>query len=187
MADRHHRQRPAVLRLHLGDADRAHAPLFGQAGRQIFFIIMSIYGWWRWHEQVSPGRGCPRDHPTLGHRGGTDGLPVAWVGGGSVAQWVLATVGAVWPAPRWYFWFDAWILVGSIIATFAMARGWVDFWLCWIGVDVVGVPLLLHSGYIPTATLYAVYGGLVIYGFFVWLRASRAEGGAAPVEASARA
>ncbi|MEO7446654.1 MAG: nicotinamide mononucleotide transporter, partial [Humibacillus sp.] len=25
-------------------------PLFGQAGRQVFFIIMSIYGWWRWSQ-----------------------------------------------------------------------------------------------------------------------------------------
>ena len=23
-------------------------PLFGQAGRQVFFILTSIYGWWRW-------------------------------------------------------------------------------------------------------------------------------------------
>src|SRR6478736_7284769 len=25
-------------------------PLFGQAGRQIFFIVTSIYGWWRWSQ-----------------------------------------------------------------------------------------------------------------------------------------
>ena len=25
-------------------------PLFGQAGRQIFFIATSIYGWWRWSQ-----------------------------------------------------------------------------------------------------------------------------------------
>ena len=24
--------------------------LYGQAGRQIFFIITSIYGWWRWSQ-----------------------------------------------------------------------------------------------------------------------------------------
>ena len=28
------------------------------------------------------------------------------------------------------------------IATYAMARGWNEFWLAWIGVDLVGVPLL---------------------------------------------
>ena len=27
----------------------AQVPLFGQAGRQVFFILTSIYGWYRWH------------------------------------------------------------------------------------------------------------------------------------------
>jgi nicotinamide mononucleotide transporter len=62
-----------------------------------------------------------------------------------------------------------------MVATYAMARGWVDFWLAWIAVDLVGVPLLWHSHYYPTAILYVVYGGLVIWGFVVWLRASRTE------------
>jgi nicotinamide mononucleotide transporter len=34
---------------------------------------------------------------------------------------------------------------------------------------------LIHSGYIPTAVLYAFYAVFVIYGFVVWLRASRTE------------
>jgi nicotinamide mononucleotide transporter len=56
-----------------------------------------------------------------------------------------------------------------------MARGWVEFWLCWIAVDLVGVPELLHFGYYPSAVLYAVYAGFVIWGFLVWLRISRRE------------
>ena len=48
-----------------------------------------------------------------------------------------------------------------MLATYAMARGWNDFWLAWIAVDLVGVPLLWHSGYYPSAILYVVYGGLV--------------------------
>ena len=58
-------------------------------------------------------------------------------------------IGAGWPAPRWYYWCDAWIFVGSMVATYAMARGWNDFWLAWIAVDLVGVPLLWHSQLLP--------------------------------------
>jgi nicotinamide mononucleotide transporter len=92
-----------------------------------------------------------------------------------VTQWVFALIGAGWPAPRWYYWCDAWIFIGSMVATYAMARGWTDFWLAWIAVDLVGVPLLIHSHFYPTAFLFAIYGGLVVYGFFVWLKASRTE------------
>ena len=154
----------------------ARTPLFGQAGRQVFFIITSLYGWWRWQEhRKSRGANAPAITPrwaTVRERTAYLGV---WVGGVLVGQWVFATIGAAWPAPRWYFWCDAWIFVGSIVATYAMARGWNEFWLAWIAVDLVGVPLLVQSGYLPTAVLYAVYAVFVIYGFVAWVRASRIE------------
>jgi nicotinamide mononucleotide transporter len=162
------------------DAD-SRTPLFGQAGRQVFFIMTSLYGWWRWqeHRNARLAAGAPADTPAITPRWATSrervGYVLVWIGGVLVAQWALASIGAAWPAPRWYFWCDAWILVGSMLATYAMARGWNEFWLMWIAVDLVGVPLLWHSEYYATAILYAVYGVLVLYGFFVWLKASRTE------------
>ena len=160
------------------DQADGRAPLFGQSGRQIFFIITSIYGWWRWNE-VRKLNQHGADQPAITPRWATMreriGLGVFWLVGVLVFQQVFATIGASWPAPRWYFWCDAWIFVGSMIATYAMARGWNEFWLAWIGVDIVGVPLLVHSGYIPTAVLYAFYAVFVIYGFVAWVRATRTE------------
>jgi nicotinamide mononucleotide transporter len=155
-----------------------HTTLYGQAGRQIFFILTSLYGWWRWNE-VRKLNAHGEHQPAITPRWATARERLGYLGFWLVAvvvlQWLFAIIGAGWPAPRWYFWCDAWIFVGSIVATYAMARGWNDFWLAWIGVDVVGVPLLVHSKFYPSAVLYAVYGGLVIYGFFVWLKASRTE------------
>jgi len=154
----------------------AQVPLFGQAGRQVFFIITSVYGWWRWNE-VRRTRAA--DAPAITPRWATGRERVAYLVAAAAAilvlQWVFSVIGAGWPAPRWYFWCDAWIFVGSMIATYAMARGWNEFWLAWIGVDIVGVPLLVHSGYIPTAVLYAFYALFVIYGFVAWVRATRTE------------
>ncbi len=156
----------------------AQVPLFGQAGRQVFFILTSIYGWYRWHE-VRKARGGSGDQPAITPRWATAKERVAYLlaaaAGVLVLQWVFSEIGAGWPAPRWYYWCDAWIFVGSMVATYAMARGWNDFWLAWIAVDLVGVPLLWHSQYYPTAILFVVYGVLVVWGFFVWLKASRVE------------
>ena len=153
-----------------------HQTLYGQAGRQVFFVIMSVFGWWRW-SQIRKQRSS--DAPAITPRWATTTerlqYVAVWVVGVVLMQWVFARIGAGFPAPRWYFWCDAWIFVGSMVATYAMARGWTDFWLAWIAVDLVGVPLLIHSRFYPSAVLFAVYGGLVIYGFFVWLKASRTE------------
>ena len=41
-------------------------------------------------------------------------------------------------------------------------------------VDLVGVPLLWHSGYYPSAVLYVFYGALCVAGFVTWWRATTA-------------
>jgi nicotinamide mononucleotide transporter len=150
--------------------------LLGQAGRQVFFIVTSVYGWYRWQAtRRAGGEGAPAVLPrwaTWRERG-------VLVVGGLLAVAVLTPVfralGSYDPV-----WADAWIFVGSMLATYAMARGWVDFWLCWIAVDLVGVPLLLRAHFYPSAVLYAVYAGFVIWGFVVWLRIARVERAAAP-------
>ena len=151
-------------------------PLYGQASRQVFFIIVSVYGWWRW-QQNRPIRPCnaPAVYPTVGDRPRARGVhPVAAGGGGGLLV-IFRAIGAGFPWPWWYYLADSWIFVGSMLATYAMARGWVDFWLCWIAVDIVGVPELVHFHYYPSAIMYAIYAAFVIWGFFVWLKISRTK------------
>lgn len=143
--------------------------LFGQAGRQVFFLVVSLYGWWRWQQSRRAGG--------AGDGGAVVPRPATWaerarllaaaVVGVAVFYFVLRALDS-W-GPLW----DAWIFVGSILATYGMARGYVEFWLIWIGVDVVGVPLLLDAGFYPSAILYGFYGAFCIAGFVAWLRVHR--------------
>jgi len=150
--------------------------LLGQAFRQVFFIATSVYGWWRWNQSR---KGRAQGAPAITPRWATTRERLAYLAiaaaGIVLVQWVFLEVGVGWDAPRWYYWCDAWIFVGSIVATYAMARGWTDFWLVWIAVDLVGVPLLWHGGYYPSAIMFMVYGALVLWGFVVWKRAAREE------------
>ncbi|MGW0227054.1 nicotinamide riboside transporter PnuC [Actinopolymorpha singaporensis] len=146
-----------------------HAPqdkdLWGQAGRQVFFFAVSAYGWWRWRQQSRADAG---DGGAVAPRWATwrerVGMLVGAAVGVAVFTYVLGLLGSWGPLA------DAWILTGSILATYGMARGWVEFWLIWIAVDAVGVPLLLAAGYYPSAILYLVYGGFCVLGFVTWVR-----------------
>ena len=150
--------------------------LYGQAARQVFFIAVSIYGWRRW--QQTRRSGVPGAVAVV-PRWATGAERLAYLAVALVAVAgcfvVFRGIGAGFPVPWWYYLADAWIFVGSVLATFAMARGWVDFWLAWIAVDLVGVPELLHFGFYPSAVLYGVYALFVIWGFFVWRRLARDE------------
>ncbi|WP_181310786.1 nicotinamide mononucleotide transporter family protein [Nocardioides campestrisoli] len=144
-------------------------PLWGQAGRQVFFAAVSLYGWVRWSRARRAGGAAdggaitPR-WATWGERGQ---LLVAGLVGYAVAYWALTRLGSWGPAT------EAWILAGSMLATWGMARGWVEFWLVWVLVDVVGVTTLMQAGYYPTAVMYLVYAAFVVLGFVVWWRAAR--------------
>ena len=150
--------------------------LLGQAGRQVMFIAVSVYGWQRWRQARGTGQAAvvPR-----------------WASGRErILLVVVAAVLVIVLTPLFRslgsfepVWADAWIFTGSLLATYAMARGWVDFWLLWLAVDIVGVPLLLRAELYPSAVLYLVYGAFVIWGFVVWLRVSRAQEPFAPAPA----
>ncbi|MGC5019468.1 nicotinamide riboside transporter PnuC [Micromonospora sp. DT47] len=143
--------------------------LYGQAGRQVFFFAVSVYGWWRWSGNRRAGAG---DQPAVTPRWATGrerlGLLLAAAVGTAAGYPLLAALGSWGPLP------DAWILTGSLLATYGMARGWVEFWLIWIAVDAVGVPLLLRGGFYPSAAMYLVYGAFCAWGLVAWWRTSRA-------------
>jgi len=88
------------------------------------------------------------------------------VAGYAAAYAILTQIGSWGPRT------EAWILAGSMLATYGMARGWVEFWLVWILVDIVGVATLVQAGYYPTAAMYLVYAVFVLIGFVVWRRAT---------------
>ena len=71
-------------------------------------------------------------------------------------------------------WFDH-LLTTFYTAKWQVTAGQAIYYR--IAVDLVGVPELLHFRYYPSAILYAIYAGFVIWGFIVWLRLSRAEAG----------
>jgi nicotinamide mononucleotide transporter len=148
----------------------ATEPLWGQAGRQVFFLAVSLYGWWRWSRASRSGGAGDGGAitPRWAGSAGLAQLAVLAVVGYAVSYEVLIRIGSYSPPT------EAWILAGSMLATYGMARGWVEFWLVWVLVDIVGVTSLVRAGFYPTAGMYVVYGGFCVVGFVAWWRVERA-------------
>lgn len=150
--------------------------LLGQVGRQLMFIAVSAYGWYRWAHRdrpakraVEPRWATPRERI---------GLIAVLVLGTAVLTPIFRALGSWEPV-----WGDAWIFMGSLLATYGMAKGWIEFWLLWILVDAVGVPLLLSAGYYASAAMYLVYGLVTLVGFIVWIRHRTTQTAPAPAPA----
>lgn len=148
--------------------------LLGQAGRQIMFIAVSVYGWVQWRRS----RGAQQEAVTPRWASGRQRILLvgAMVLGTAALTPVFRALGSYEPV-----WADAWIFMGSLLATLGMARGWVEFWLFWVLVDVVGVPLLFSAGYYASGLMYLFYGGFTLAGFFVWWRVNTRQRRAATI------
>ena len=137
------------------------------------FIAVSIWGWHRWRVTRASG-GDASEGVAVIPKWATNiertGLVVAMVAGTLLLTPIFRALGSYEPV-----WSDAWIFTGSLLATYGMARGWVEFWLIWVAVDLVGVPLLWNAGYYATSFMYVFYGCFTLIGFFVWWRTRNLE------------
>ncbi|RSM70282.1 nicotinamide riboside transporter PnuC [Kibdelosporangium aridum] len=138
------------------------AHLGGLASRQVVILLISIYGWWAWTRRRDPVFGVVVRRATLTEILVTIGVLIVGTAG---MAWLLHALNASWdPIP------DAAIFVGTVVAFALQGRGLVEFWLVWLVVDAIGVPLQISSNLWFSALVYTVFAGLVIWGWLSWIR-----------------
>lgn len=149
--------------------------LYGEAGLQLFFAAMAIWGWTQWLYGRRGGAGPAADDPP--------GLRIArlparrWplLAAGWLAGWGLLGLGLARFTDTDVPWFDAFPTAGSVLGTLLMGRKLVEAWPVWLGVNVAGTALFLYKSLYLTAILYAIFCVLAALGWHRWLRELRAE------------
>lgn len=136
------------------------AHLAGGVGKQVVVIVTAVWGWTQWQR----GR---RENGDIRIRFATWTERALLVAGTAVVTVAVALVFQHWNL-SWSPWADAYIFTGTLAAMVAQARGWVEFWIAWIAVDLVGVPLAFNSGLPFSGLVYSVYFVLVLLGLRAW-------------------
>jgi nicotinamide mononucleotide transporter len=155
------------------------AGLYSDAGLQLVYLALSVYGWYHW---LYGGAG----HTTLRVSRATRREWLLGIGAGVVAWLLLGHFtsqlqGAAIP------WLDAALTATSLVAQWMMTRKIVENWALWILADLVYVPTFLRRGLPLTAVLYAVFLVLAVLGLREWRRALREPREAADAGRSAAA
>jgi nicotinamide mononucleotide transporter len=144
------------------------ARLYGDAGLQLVFIAVALWGWWQWLR----GRQA-------------DGRAIAPRRLGMHARWLaLAAMALLWPATGWFLaratdtdvpWWDAFPTAGSLIGQWLLGRQYIENWPTWVAVNVVGVGLFAYKGLWLTVGLYALFALLALAGWRAWTRLAAAR------------
>ena len=138
------------------------ARLFAEAGLQIFFVAVNLYGWVKWNEaRKEAGTIVVLLLPAAQRMAWAVGIVVTGVALGWAMDRFTA---AASPYP------DALIATASIAAQILLALRRLENWVLWILVDLVAVPLYLSRGIEPLAWLYAIFLALSVAGLVTWWR-----------------
>jgi len=141
--------------------------LYALSGINLFFAVMSIYGWWNWsrhgddREKVSISRLSRRE--------------ILFNAGALVffffLLWILLATYTDSPIPAW----DAITTSLYIIAMWLLARKKIENWIAWIAGDLISV-FLYAIPYTNNETNYfssfqfLVFTIIAVFGFLEWKR-----------------
>ena len=141
----------------------ADSRLYGEASLQLFFVAMSLWGWWQW----------------LRGRGSDGGALVVHRTTPRIAATALVLTLLAWPAAAWLLhrftdsdvpWLDALPTVGSVLGTWLLGRKFIENWIAWIAVNAFSVALFGYKHLWLTVILYALFTGLSWAGLRSWRR-----------------
>jgi nicotinamide mononucleotide transporter len=141
----------------------AHSRLYGEASLQVFFVGMSVWGWWQWLRGRDDAGGL-RTVRALDARGRRQ---VVWL------------VLLLWPALGLLLsritdsdvpYLDALPTAGSVVGQWLLGRKWIDNWPCWFVVNILSMGLFAYKQLWLTVVLYALFAALSLWGWRSWQR-----------------
>lgn len=146
--------------------------LYADAVLQVIFAAVAVYGWILWSRRGAANRGAVVEVRRATGREVIGGLAAAALLTAAAAVLLHSATDSTVPLP------DAFVLAGSLLATWGQARKIIEQWWVWIAVDVVSIPLYAAKGLWLTAVLYTGFLALCIDGLRRWtieLRRTRAR------------
>ena len=149
--------------------------LYGDAGMAAYYTVAAIYGYAVWKFGKKKGQGEGEEMP-ITHMPRRLYLPtlLAFAAIWAATYFVLVTwTNSTVPLQ------DSFTNALSFIGLWALARKYVEQWLCWIVVDVICTYLYVVKGIPYKAFLYGLYVVIAIMGYFKWKRMIITEPGTA--------
>ncbi len=152
----------------------AHKQLPMQAGLNVYYVIVSIYGYWRWTDAELP-RPAVSLLPLRWHVAGTVGVVVISI---LTAQYLVRETRAAWP------YLDSLTTWGSLFTTWLVARVKLENWAYWFVIDAVEAFLFFEQKLYLLGLMTAVTLIVIIVGHRSWWRIWREQGAAAVAAAT---
>ena len=133
--------------------------LYADMGLQVYYVFISIYGWYEWIRGKSPDRKEKLHISRLSfYLGGILAIITLLV---LLLMWYVLKNFTDSPVP----FADSLATALSIVATWMLARKILEHWLIWIFVDAFSMGLFWYKELYPTVILLGIYTIMAFVGY----------------------
>jgi nicotinamide mononucleotide transporter len=145
--------------------------LLGEASVNIYYTVMSIYGWWLWTRKND------KQETILQIQFSTTKELLQQLLFFTTFYVVLYTAlyfSKTSFAPRAIPWADALSSAAAYTGMWLMAKKKVESWYYWIATNIFSIPLYFVKGYVFTSVQFAVLLALAVAGLIAWRKKAQA-------------
>ena len=130
----------------------------------MYYVIMSIYGWYHWTRKKDNQVEYPISRMTFSE--------MKW----SLIIFVLTIVFVVvvyvyfGKFTHWTSYVDTLVTAIFFVGMWLMAKRKIENWVLWIIGDIISIPMYFVKGYSFTSIQYLIFTIIAIFGFLGWKR-----------------
>jgi len=137
--------------------------LYGEAGLQIVFALLGLWGWWQWLRPSLLKTQAPQIQRMSPRAGG-------------VTAFITLTL---WPLVAFFLqhltdsdvpWWDGFVTALSLVGQYLLGRKYLENWLIWIVVNGVSIGLFAYKSLWLTVLLYVIFLAMSGVGWRTWQR-----------------
>lgn len=141
--------------------------LYMEAGLQVFYMAMAVYGWYEWRYGGRDDAGVAISTWSIGRHAM------------ALAVIVVATLASTFLLDRYTDahmpLIDSFTTWAAIVTTFMVAWKVLENWIYWFVIDSVSIYLYLDRELYFTSALFAIYLVIIVFGFSTWLSRYQAQ------------
>jgi len=146
--------------------------LLMESALNVYYMGMAVYGWYQWTRGGSNGDAGTHALEIRSMSGQQHALVISGI---AILTFVSGYFLSEHSSAAWPY-IDSFTTWASVIATYLVARKYLQNWLYWIVIDTVSVPLYIDRGLNLTALLFVAYVVIAAVGYFKWREHLRTNG-----------
>lgn len=148
------------------------AHLLGEASVNVYYSIMSVYGWYLWAKPA----GSSRPRVEISYSQGSDWIKQILLALGSYALLYIALSYAQQNFyPGALPWADAFASATAYTGMYLMARKKVESWYWWMATNAASIPLYYSKGFAFTSLQFGILFIMAIAGARAWAAKARRQ------------